>query len=113
MKTSRREVVASALTGGAIAAAMPAAAGAQFLNAPRHGLPGTLQERYAKLDAILKEPIFKRELFPDPVIIDSVELLTRDKQYICRVRSKDGHEGISVSNSHQMEVFYPLFVKRF
>src|SRR3984885_6219189 len=111
MKTSRREFVASALTGGAIAAAMPAAAGAQFLNAPRHGLQGTLKERYAKLDAILKEPVFKRELFPDPVIIESVELLKNKKQYLCRVRSKDGHEGMSVSNAQQMEVLYPMFVK--
>ena len=47
----------------------------QFLNAPRHGLPGTLKERYEKLDGILKEPVFKRDLFPDPVIIESVELL--------------------------------------
>src|SRR5271168_3979402 len=111
MKTSRREFVASALTGGAVAAALPTAAGAQFLNAPRHGLPGTLKERYAKLDAILKEPVFKRDLFPDPVIIESIELLRNKKQYLCRVRSKDGHEGLSVSNAQQMEVLYPMFVK--
>jgi len=27
------------------------------------------------------------------------------------VRSKDGHEGLSVSNAQQMEVLYPMFVK--
>ena len=112
MKTSRREFVASALAGGAVAAAMPAAASAQFLNAPRHGLPGTLKERYAKLDAILKEPVFKREMFPDPVIIESIELLKNKKQYLCRVRSKDGHEGMSVSNAQQMEELYPMFAKQ-
>ena len=111
MKASRREFIASVLSSGAVAAAMPAAAGAQFLNAPRHGLPGTLKERYAKLDAILQEPVFKRELFPDPVIIESVELLKNKKEYLCRVRSKDGHEGISVSNAQQMEVLYPMFTK--
>lgn len=112
MSFTRRRFMTSALTGGAIAAALPTSAFGQFLNAPRHGLPGSLNERYAKLDAILREPIFKRSLFPDPVIIESVELLLRDKQYICRVRSKDGHEGISVSNSQQMEVLYPIFLKR-
>ena len=81
----------------AIATAAAASANAQFLNAPRHGLPGTLQERYAKLDAILAQPVFKRELFKDPVIIQSIELLYNKKQYLCRIRSKDGHEGISVS----------------
>src|ERR1035441_5708974 len=111
MKASRREFISSVLSSGAVAAAMPAAAGAQFLNAPRHGLPGTLKERYAKLDAILQEPVFKRELFPDPVIIESVELLKNKKEYLCRVRSKDGHEGISVSNAQQMTVLYPMFTK--
>ena len=82
MTTTRRDFIASALSGGAVAAAFPCAAGAQFLSAPRHGLPGTLQERYAKLDAILKEPVFKRDLFPDPVIIEWVELL-RTRRNIC------------------------------
>src|SRR5271154_7471739 len=111
MSTSRRQFIANVLSSGAVAAALPSAASGQFLNAPRHGLPGTLKERYAKLDAILKEPVFKRELFPDPVIIESVELLKNKKQYLCRVRSKDGHEGMSVSNAQQMEVLYPMFVK--
>jgi L-alanine-DL-glutamate epimerase-like enolase superfamily enzyme len=107
---NRRRFLATALTSGA-AAASPSALG-QFLNAPRHGLPGTLKERYAKCDDILQQPVFKRDLFKDPVIIQSVELLTRDNQYICRVRSKDGHEGIAVSNAQQMEVLYPIFTKR-
>ena len=111
MNTTRRHFITTALSSGTVAAAFPAAAGAQFLNAPRHGLPGTLKERYAKLDAILKEPVFKRDLFPDPVIIESIELLRNKKQYLCRVRSKDGHEGLSVSNAQQMEVLYPMFVK--
>jgi L-alanine-DL-glutamate epimerase-like enolase superfamily enzyme len=109
---ARRRFVGSAVSGLA-AAALPAATFGQFLNAPRHGLPGTLQARYAKLDSVLQKPVFKRALFPNPVMIESVELLTRDRQYICRVRSKDGHEGISVSNAQQMEVLYPIFVKRF
>ena len=111
MNTTRRHFITTALSSGAVAAALHSAAGAQFLNAPRHGLPGTLKERYAKLDAILKEPVFKRDLFPDPVIIESIELLRNKKQYLCRVRSKDGHEGLSVSNAQQMEVLYPMFTK--
>jgi L-alanine-DL-glutamate epimerase-like enolase superfamily enzyme len=111
MQTTRRDFFASAFATG-VAATLAPTASAQFLNAPRHGLPGTLQERYARLDAVLKEPVFKRELFPDPVIIESVELLHGKHQYICRVRSKDGHEGISVANAQQMEVLYPIFVKR-
>ena len=99
MQTSRRGFIAGAAAG---AAAVPLNLSGKFLNAPRHGLPGTLQERYARLDAVLNQPVFKREFFPDPVIIESVELLHLQHQYLCRVRSKDGHEGISVSNADQM-----------
>ena len=110
MPPSRRSFLTAALSTTA-AAALPHSLQAQFLNAPRHGLPGTIKERYAKLDAILAQPVFKRELFKDPVIIESIELLRNKKQYLCRVRSKDGHEGISVSNAQQMEVLYPIFTK--
>jgi len=111
VNTSRRNFFAAAAAGAA-AAAMPPSLSGQFLNAPRHGLPGTVEERYARLDAILKLPLFKRELFPDPVIIESVELLRLQHQWLCRVRSKDGHEGISVSNAEQMASLYPIFVWR-
>src|ERR1700748_3633589 len=111
MPINRRNLIRSVAAATA-ATALPGNLSAQFLNAPRHGLPGTLQERYAKLDAILKQPVLKRELFKDPVIIESVELLAGKKQYICRVRSKDGHEGISVSNAQQMDLVYPIFVNR-
>ena len=111
MNTNRRHFLAAAAAGMATAGYSSKLFG-QFLNAPRHGLPGTIEERYARLDTILKEPVFKRELFPDPVIIESVELLHLQHQYLCRVRSKDGHEGISVSNAEQMASLYPIFVKR-
>jgi L-alanine-DL-glutamate epimerase-like enolase superfamily enzyme len=112
MQSNRRSFITAALAGSTVAAALPFQARAQFLNAPRHGLPGTLQERFAKLDAILKVPVFKRDLFPDPVVIQSVELLRNKKEYLCRIRSTDGHEGISVSNAQQMAALYPMFVKR-
>ena len=111
MRTDRRHFMTAALAGTA-AATLPFQARAQFLNAPRHGLPGALEERYAKLDEILKEPVFKRELFRDPVIIESIELLKNKKEFLCRVRSTDGHEGISVSNAEQMASLYPIFVRR-
>src|ERR1700679_1684245 len=112
MQTNRRRFIAAALAGGTAAAVLPNPARAQFLNAPRHGLPGTLSERFTRLDAILKEPVFNRSLFPDPVVIQSVELLRNKKEYLCRIRSQDGREGISVSNAQQMDALYPIFVKR-
>jgi len=46
------------------------------------------------------------------VIIETLELLHYKDSFLCRVRSKDGAEGISISNAAQMSVLYPIFVKR-
>jgi L-alanine-DL-glutamate epimerase-like enolase superfamily enzyme len=66
-------------------------------------------EKYAKLDKILKQPVFKKELFKTPVIIESLELLRYQNSFLCRVRSKDGDEGISVGHGWQLRSLYPIF----
>jgi L-alanine-DL-glutamate epimerase-like enolase superfamily enzyme len=104
MPTTRRDIFRGALATG-LAAGLPAMAAAATM-AP------ALKERYAKLDAAAGQPVFKRELFPEPAIIQTVELLHYGKSWLCRVRPKDGAEGISVSNSQQMEVLYPIFARR-
>ena len=65
---------------------------------------------YEQLDKALRQPVLKRELFPDPVIIASVELLRDRSSFICRVRSKDGAEGISIGHPFISKNSYPLFV---
>ncbi|MEO5998096.1 MAG: mandelate racemase/muconate lactonizing enzyme family protein [Chitinophagaceae bacterium] len=69
-----------------------------------------LKDRYAKLDEICKQPVFKRELFPRPVIIQSVELLRYQGNFLCRVRSTDGAEGMSVGHSGQLRSQFPIFI---
>ncbi len=112
MQWNRRHLLKTALTATAAAAIPASSYGNQKLSQRPSKLPGTLQERYAKLDALLKQPVFKRELFPNPVIIESLDLLRYKNSFLCRVRSKDGAEGISVGNAAQLEVLYPIFVKR-
>ena len=68
-----------------------------------------LKARYEKLDQVLTQPILKKELFPSPVIIESVELLEYNGGYLCRVRSKDGAEGISAGH-YYTQLFAPLFL---
>lgn len=72
----------------------------------------TVDERYAQLDAVLAQPVLRRDLFPHPVVIESVELLRRGGSFLCRVRSRDGAEGLSVANNSQMLSLYPIFVNR-
>jgi L-alanine-DL-glutamate epimerase-like enolase superfamily enzyme len=71
-----------------------------------------LAANYAKCDEAAAKPVFRRELFPNPVIIDSIELLHYKNSWLCRVRSKDGAIGLSVSNSQQMQSLYPIFLQR-
>lgn len=106
MKATRRHFVKANLLGG-LAAALP-----------RSGLSGdspsadlkSRKARYAKLDEILSQPVLRRELFPAPVIIETLELLRYKDSFLCRVRSKDGAEGISVGHSG-LNVLYPIFVR--
>ena len=64
---------------------------------------------YETLDNILKQPVLKRELFPNPVIIETLELLRDRNNTICRVRSKDGVTGIAVGHPFIAKSSYPMF----
>jgi len=104
MKTNRRRFVQANLLGGvASALSLPALAGTP----PSRS--GRSNPRYARLDEILKRPVLKRELFPAPVIIDTLELLRYKGNFLCRVRSRDGAEGISVGHGG-LNVLYPIFL---
>ena len=96
--------MAASFTGG-LAAAMPMSAYA--IPEPESDNP-----YYARLDEIIKQPVLKREMFSEPVIIETLELLRYNDSFLCRVRSKDGAEGISVSDNSQMKSFYPVFANR-
>jgi L-alanine-DL-glutamate epimerase-like enolase superfamily enzyme len=105
MQTNRRKFISTAITGG-LASTLPLSSGGQSKQVDELG---SIQENYAKLDEILKQPVFKKELFSSPVIIESVELLRYQNSFLCRVRSKEGAEGISVGHSGQLKSLYPIF----
>ena len=67
---------------------------------------------YSILDEIIAKPVLKPDLFPDPIIIESLELLRYENNFLCRVRSKNGAEGISVGNNDQLKSLYPIFINR-
>lgn len=72
----------------------------------------TKETAFSELNHVLKTPVLKQELFNSPVIIESVELLNYQDNYICRVRSTDGAVGLSVSNNMQMSSLFPIFINR-
>lgn len=98
MRTNRRKLLGAALAGGLAATWSDSCNGAE-----------NRKDNYAKLDEVLKQPVLKKELFTNPVIIKSLELLRYNRGFLCRVRSSDGAEGISVGHS-AMNSFYPIFL---
>jgi len=105
METNRRQFIGTALAGG-LAATLPLSSRGSGTVKP---VPGAINPNYARLDQILKQPIFRAAFFPNPVIIETLELLRFKDSFICRVRSKDGAEGISVGHSGQLRSQYPIF----
>ncbi len=105
MKTNRRNFISTAVA-GSLAAAVP---GSAYSQKPSSSVFEKVMENYEKLDKILQQPVFKKELFTSPVIIEKLELLRNGNSFLCRVRSKNGEEGISLSNGGQMRSLYPIF----
>lgn len=100
MATDRRKFLKTAMYG---TAATPLA----FTNQV-----GKALNKYDLLDQALQKPVFRTSYFSAPVIIDTLELIRYEANFICRVRSKDGAEGIAVSNNMQMQSLYPIFINR-
>ena len=101
MKTNRRKFIATTLTAGMAATFPDLSSG-----------PENIKEKYDRLDEIIKKPVLKKELFPSPVIIDTLELLRFENTFLCRVRSKEGAVGLSVANNDQMKSLYPILTTR-
>ncbi len=102
MAMDRRHFITSAVAGGLATSAFQGCAS---------GKSDLIEQNYAKLDEVIDQPVFKRQFFKEPVMIKSVELLKYGRTFLCRVRSKDGAEGISVSHN-TMNVLYPIFVNK-
>ena len=108
MQANRRKFFSSALGGGL--ASLPLCASSSRAAEAATPASAALNARYRKLDDILAQPVLKKQLFAAPVIIESVELLRLNNSYLCRVRSRDGAEGISVGHSG-MNTLFPIFLR--
>jgi L-alanine-DL-glutamate epimerase-like enolase superfamily enzyme len=91
MNFNRRRFIATTVAGG-MASALPYSAFGSVTQSI------TKYPDYNQLNEIESRPVLKKEFFPSPVIIKSVELLRYGKSFLCRVRSTNGAEGISVAH---------------
>jgi L-alanine-DL-glutamate epimerase-like enolase superfamily enzyme len=107
MRNTRRDFIFKSAMGTGLLAG-----GLSSCQSKPEDLEQGLNDRYRILDEVLAMPVLKPEPFTDPVIIESLELLRYDNNFICRVRSSDGAVGISVGNNAQLISLYPIFVNR-
>lgn len=105
METNRRRFLKTNLLIG-VGASLPFSA--TSANTPKP-VTKPADPRYAKLDEILRQPVLRRDLFPEPVVIETLELLRFKDSFLCRVRARGGAEGISVGHSG-MRTLYPIFL---
>ncbi len=92
MRTNRRDFLAGTVAAGALA------------SRPAQAAP-TLQE----LDRAAAAPVLRRDGLKSPVIIQSMQLLKKDREYFVHVRSKDGAEGVSLVNPPRAEYLDKIF----
>ena len=101
MRLSRRSFVGTALAGGVFGARA------------RRGCsdePGRSLEQ--RLDEAAQGPVLRVETLEKPVRIASMELLRNRHNFLVRVRTSDGAEGIGVPNAMHMVHTYPIFLNR-
>ncbi|MGC9344003.1 MAG: enolase C-terminal domain-like protein, partial [Bacteroidales bacterium] len=105
MQSNRRTFFKRSLTG---------AIGASFIfnSCSNNSSPDNTRVDYSKIDRILNGPLLKTHLFSESVILENIELLRYKDNFICKVTSRNGATGISVSNNMHMVSLYPIFINR-
>jgi L-alanine-DL-glutamate epimerase-like enolase superfamily enzyme len=104
---SRRSLLSGAL--GTLAAAACGTRSMEKGEAPRGGEREALA---TELERIAGEPALRRGLFAEPVVLESMELLRQGEEILVRVRSRDGTEGLSVTNSWWLLDTHPILLGR-
>ena len=99
MSISRRSLLAAAASSIPLIAAHRRAFGTE---------PVTADE----LDRVAAGPVLQLDGQVDPVTIESMELLRNGGEYLVRVRSADGAEGVIAANSGWLSDTFPIFQNR-
>ncbi|HEV3485965.1 MAG TPA: mandelate racemase/muconate lactonizing enzyme family protein, partial [Vicinamibacterales bacterium] len=85
------------------------AAGAAFASTRTAAASQALHSRVAQA---FSAPVLRRDLWPQPVRIASVDLLRAKEQFLVRVRSQDGAVGLAVAHPDVLETTWPILTRR-
>ncbi len=92
---------------------LAAAAGSVPLLAfPRNASFGAEAVAFEELDRAAAGRLLDLKSLRNPIIIESMQLLRNGNEYLVRVRSTDGAEGVIVGNSGWLPDTYPIFQNR-
>ncbi|UCD49672.1 MAG: mandelate racemase/muconate lactonizing enzyme family protein [Phycisphaerales bacterium] len=97
------------IAGGAGAAAAAGGCGAIGGTERSGAKPSTVAVK--QLEAAASRPVLRLEGLDAPLVIDSVRLLRKEREYFVHVRSRDGAEGIAVTNSRAGNL-HPILNRR-
>jgi L-alanine-DL-glutamate epimerase-like enolase superfamily enzyme len=103
MSQTRRRLLQSTLSAAMLAAAKGRASPAEE---PQDRATSLELERVAAV------PVLQVSELAAPVLITEMELLRNGHQFLVRVRSKDGAEGMGVPNAMHLVHTYPIFLNR-
>jgi len=105
MNITRRSFLATTSGGAWAALAVSGATG-------RGAAEEALGVDASRIDEAAARPVLKTEELEKAVEITSMELLRNGRNFLVRVRSSDGAEGIGVPNAMHMIHLYPVFLNR-
>jgi len=94
-RTGRRRFLKAGAAAAALSVARPGASRAQ-----------------ERVSAALSARALRRELFPRPVTLGSVELLRSGRYFLVRARSTDGATGLAEANGDVLRSAHPILVQR-
>jgi L-alanine-DL-glutamate epimerase-like enolase superfamily enzyme len=103
MQFTRRRFLTTAAGASALSVVRPALA-AKSPVVPRSA---AIDPQTLALEQAAAKPVLQLKGLSGPVVIESIELLRKGREYFVRVRSQDGGEGISVDNG-RMDVLQPI-----
>ena len=64
-----------------------------------------------RLEAVARRPVLNLAGLDTPIVIDSIRLLRKDQEFYVHVRSREGAEGIAVTNS-RVPLLHPILNQR-
>ena len=103
MRPTRRSFLGTTLAAGALAGPS---------TARRASAAEDVRAAYARLDEAAAAPVLQVDSLQKPVKIKSMELLRNRRNFLVRVRTTDGAEGIGVPNAMHLVHTYPIFLNR-